>query len=102
MVRDGRRRGTNRGAAVDPEAFAASHSAGDQLVVAVNNGGPAVQVRLAGELDMATVDELTQTIEQICQSDQRQVILDLSNLDFCDACGLTAILAVQRRLKTVG
>ena len=66
-------------------------------------------VRLAGELDMATEQAMAHVLDEVLATTPELVQLDLSDIDFCDARGLAALLAArqriqisQRRLKLTG
>jgi anti-anti-sigma factor len=61
-----------------------------------------VRARLAGELDLATVDELTGLVDDLIRSGYRHLVLDLTDLALCDARGLAAFLAVDRAMGEVG
>ena len=58
-------------------------------------GGYAV-VRLTGELDIATVDQLRQHLNKARQSYGEHVILDLSDLEFMDSQGLSVIVSCHK------
>ena len=68
--------------------------------VPVQSGGAAV-FRLAGELDLATVDTVRAAVEESCRSGAR-VVLDLSEVGFCDSTGLGMIVGLYRRAATAG
>ncbi|MEV4628160.1 STAS domain-containing protein [Micromonospora sp. NPDC049523] len=48
---------------------------------------PAV-LRLAGELDLATVVQLNDQVDQFLETGHHRILLDLSELTFCDSTGL--------------
>lgn len=56
-----------------------------------------VRLSVAGELDLSTVDQLQQQVEQELLADRRpqRLVLDLTGLTFCDSTGLSAMLAAQ-------
>jgi anti-sigma B factor antagonist len=58
-------------------------------------------VALHGELDLATVFTLDAAIDLIDGSG-RDLILDLSDLDFVDSIGLTRFVRLHRRLREHG
>jgi anti-sigma B factor antagonist len=55
-----------------------------------------------GELDHFNTCILTEALGRIELDGGRPVVLDLSRLRFCDAAGVAALLAVQRRISTAG
>lgn len=60
-----------------------------------------IVVGLEGELDLATGPQLDTFIEALEMRPER-LVLDLSGLEFCDAAGLKALLAVERKLAVHG
>jgi anti-anti-sigma factor len=54
-----------------------------------------VRVALAGELDMATAEELERAVRELLDSGFAHLILDLSDLAFLDSSGLRAILRLH-------
>ena len=65
---------------------------GNRLVLALN-----------GELDLTTSDALAQALDEILNHfPQKQVALDLGEVDFIDSSGLGVILGRYRRLRQQG
>ncbi|HEX2314631.1 MAG TPA: STAS domain-containing protein [Thermomonospora sp.] len=59
-----------------------------------------VVVRAAGELDLATVEVLTNHITRLAVTRRSpRVVLDLADLRFCDSSGLSALIRCHRRLR---
>ena len=73
-----------------------------ELVGSVAGGTGRSRVALSGELDLATAEELVEVLERLRARGERRVVLDLADLEFCDVCGLDAILRAQRRLSAEG
>ncbi len=48
-----------------------------------------------GELDLASVDELTREVHALWSAGCKHVRIDLRPLQFMDSCGLRALLALQ-------
>lgn len=63
--------------------------------VAVTSKPPLLILELSGELDFSTVRGLPQPA-QLTRRDVRSVLLDLSELTFCDVAGLRALLALRQ------
>jgi anti-sigma B factor antagonist len=61
-----------------------------------------VRARLAGELDLATADELTGLVDDLIRGGYRRLVLDLTDLSLCDARGLAAFVAVADALEEAG
>ena len=57
---------------------------------------------ISGELDIATTAALRDRINTALDATVLPVIIDLSRVTFCDASGLTMLLAVRRRAGTRG
>ncbi|MFG2167347.1 STAS domain-containing protein [Micromonospora chersina] len=55
------------------------------------DGGPA-RLRLAGELDLSTAPELTAAIDRLVAEGHRELLLDLTELTFCDSTGIAAFV----------
>lgn len=64
--------------------------------------GAAARLELGGDLDIATVDVLAQWVEGLHLDGEPIVVVDLSHLRFCDACGLAGLLAMDRALAREG
>ncbi len=54
------------------------------------------QVRIAGDLDIATVSELDRALEVLAGDGHHSLVLDLDDLKFMDARGLRAIVRAKR------
>jgi anti-sigma B factor antagonist len=68
-------------------------------------GSGVIVVELTGELDIATAPGLSAALSELKVWSARPgllVVLDLSQLDFCDASGLNAMAAADRRLAQRG
>jgi anti-sigma B factor antagonist len=59
-----------------------------------------ISLRLAGEMDVATAGRLVELAPTLSDQDVRRVRLDLTELDFIDAAGLSAL--VQTRTHVLG
>ncbi len=73
------------------------------LVVAVLPiDATAVSVRVAGELDLAVVDVLSDALDGQLSVGRPELVLDVSGLTFCSCSGLEALLAARHRLAAAG
>ncbi|MBY8874694.1 STAS domain-containing protein [Micromonospora sp. PLK6-60] len=61
------------------------------VTYAPHDGGTA-RLRLAGELDMSTAPELNAAIDRLAAEGARQLLIDLSELTFCDSTGIAAFV----------
>lgn len=60
-------------------------------------------VRLDGELDMATAPQVAAVLETMLASkDHREIVVDLTDLNFIDANGLRVLIVAQRVAATHG
>lgn len=59
-------------------------------------------MRLAGELDLATVPVLATLLEQQIATGHLDIRIDLADLAFCDVRGVRGLLDGHRRLASAG
>src|SRR4051794_30364968 len=71
------------------------------LRVGVAREDARVRVTVAGELDLATVDQLRTALER-AEADARELVIDLRGLEFLDSTGLGELMAAQRRAREAG
>lgn len=71
-----------------------------QFTIAVRRQGGAVVVVPSGELDLATVQQLDETLRR--QERASLVILDLGQLSFMDSAGLALVVAHHHRAHQDG
>ncbi|MCO1657186.1 STAS domain-containing protein [Pseudonocardia humida] len=57
---------------------------------------------LSGELDLASIGQLRDTLSALRREGYRHVVLDLSGLDFLDAAGLGALVRADRLFRDGG
>jgi len=62
--------------------------------------GPVPVLRVRGELDLSTAPELCGTVERTAGN--RRVLIDLSELSFCDSTGLRALVGAVREIEING
>ncbi|MGB2572115.1 STAS domain-containing protein [Micromonospora citrea] len=73
------------------------------LSLALAREGPATVVVVRGPLDMDTVGSLVGLVDSVLSGQPPPVlVLDLSGVDFFCAAGVTALLAVRRRVTSDG
>jgi anti-sigma B factor antagonist len=63
---------------------------------------PAVQIRLIGDLDIATAPRLTAVLDRLFEAGERDVRVDLSGLDFLACAGLHVLEHANRRYRCAG
>jgi anti-sigma B factor antagonist len=59
-------------------------------------------VRLSGELGVDTTLPLQQTLEALAEQRAYRVVVDLSELAFCDSIGLSSFVEAHRRSTAAG
>ncbi|MFH9352843.1 STAS domain-containing protein [Kitasatospora sp. NPDC017646] len=81
---------------------AAAETVGHSMVRSVTRDPRArtTVVRLSGELDVLTASELVPELLGLASDGDRELVLDLSGVSFCDSAGASAFLQVNRRLPT--
>jgi anti-sigma B factor antagonist len=84
------------------------------MTVSMNGHGPAtlsvtpernpegISLRLAGEMDIATASRLVQVARTLSDQDVRRVRLDLAELHFIDASGLSALVQTRTNVLDQG
>jgi anti-anti-sigma factor len=65
------------------------------------DGNNSATVRLRGELDIASAGAARRALEQLDAGIQ-QIVLDLSDVTFCDAAGVGFLVAAQKQARTTG
>jgi anti-sigma B factor antagonist len=63
-------------------------------------GHTVVEVR--GEVDIYTSSLLRERLVEVVEGGARQVVVDLSQVDFLDSSGLGVLVGALKRLRTVG
>jgi anti-sigma B factor antagonist len=76
-------------------------SAHHLTVTAAKTGQHSV-LRLAGTIDLATVDELVTQAVKILHETSDVLTFDFTSVNFCDSTGLTALMRVNRAAVTLG
>ncbi|WP_328583892.1 STAS domain-containing protein [Streptomyces sp. NBC_00370] len=62
--------------------------------------GPVLHV--AGELDYAQATALREHVERLVLGPGQNLVIDLSDLEFCDSTGITALLAARQHAQAAG
>ncbi|RIV41332.1 STAS domain-containing protein [Micromonospora radicis] len=66
-----------------------------------DGGGPA-HLRLAGELDMGSAPQLTAVIDRLTDAGERKLLVDLTDLTFCDSTGIAVFVRGDNRAAAAG
>src|SRR5206468_1727423 len=76
-------------------------AAGD-LQVIVTDGGSGHEVRLLGELDMATASRLRDELLRLAAGGATMETVDMAQLAFIDSTGLSVLVSALKRLRAQG
>ncbi|KPI08859.1 anti-anti-sigma regulatory factor, SpoIIAA [Actinobacteria bacterium OK074] len=68
-------------------------------VTGTDNGGWAV-LTVAGELDLVTSPELRRRVHAVVADGRHRLVLDLSDVRFCDSSGVGVLIATRRLLRS--
>ena len=87
-------------AAASPSSTTAGSARADVTVIEEDNA--TTIVRVAGELDIATVDALDSTLRTLAQRRCGRIVVDLSEVGFMDSAGLRALVRAKTRMDRGG
>jgi len=74
----------------------------DHRRLVVQAGTDAAEVRLSGEMDMATADAMLDPAHQLVAGGHRHLVLNCGSLDFCDSQGLMAMIGLLKAVEPDG
>jgi anti-sigma B factor antagonist len=72
----------------------------EQPVIAVEERGDAVVVRLGGELDLYNAPLLRETLLDACGRSPGRIVLDLSEVEFIDSTALGVVIEARASLES--
>jgi anti-sigma B factor antagonist len=64
--------------------------------------GLVTTLRVAGEVDLATADELNRAAATALQADPRGLVIDLAEVTFLDSTGLAVLVSVTNQTASSG
>ena len=67
----------------------------------IHESGP-VLLKVTGELDHHTAPQLTQALEDVRLSPGAALVVDLSELTYCDSTGITVLVTAYQRAEAAG
>jgi anti-sigma B factor antagonist len=70
----------------------------EPLTIEESTLGPRIVVAVAGEVDLASIDEFRTALARAEQSRPRAIWIDLTEVEFMDSTGLTALVLAHRLL----
>ena len=59
-------------------------------------------VTITGRVDSATAPDLQKAIQDLLDSDHKQLVLDLKDVDYMSSAGLRVLVALQKAAKKIG
>lgn len=65
-------------------------------------GTDRARLHLQGELDMASAPLLAEQFEQACANTPSLILIDVTDLDYCDSSGIRALLSAAERCHQDG
>ncbi|MBJ7354542.1 MAG: STAS domain-containing protein [Thermoleophilaceae bacterium] len=73
-----------------------------QFQVSVTTDAGSHRVALSGELDIATADQLTESLEGVRPASGDRMVIDLSAVSFMDSTGLRVLITANRDATAAG
>lgn len=70
----------------------ASTAVAGRLVARTKSQGDVRTIVLSGEVDMASAQMLEETLAEACGAGAKEIVIDLSGVEFMDSTGLSALL----------
>ena len=74
----------------------------DEFVTSQDRDGAIATVRLRGEVDVLTVDQVRVALAEVLQSQPHEIVVDLTELVFIDSTGLGALIFGFQRARDKG
>ena len=68
------------------------NAGGDILRITTTSEGATAVVRLAGELDLSSAEQLDTSIAELCADGAERIVLEMAELHFMDSTGLRSLL----------
>jgi anti-sigma B factor antagonist len=59
-------------------------------------------VKLSGEVDLYSAPQLRSTLDELVAAGARNIVVDLSDVDFLDSSGLGALIGALKHLRELG
>lgn len=72
------------------------------LKVAENVHGDWTVLRMRGELDLVSSPAVRQSVHEAVADGRHDVVLDLSEVQFCDSSGVGVLIAARRLMRSCG
>jgi anti-anti-sigma factor len=73
-----------------------------ELSIAVQRGPDEVIFRLTGEIDVLTVMDLSNMVNETLTEPPARIVLDMAGVTFCDSQGLGTLVVLSRKAQHAG
>jgi anti-sigma B factor antagonist len=74
----------------------------DHLQITVEEAGSAHVVKLRGDLDLGSADDLRERLNGVALDGKPEIVVDLRDLAFLDSSGLRELIVASRSAATIG
>jgi anti-anti-sigma factor len=74
----------------------------DHLQITQEEAGSAHVVKLRGDLDLGSADDLRERLNDVALDGKPEVVVDLRDLAFLDSSGLRELIVASRSAATIG
>jgi anti-sigma B factor antagonist len=74
----------------------------EELTVSTSEIGGTQALKLAGELNFDTAPKLRRQLTRKVKKQERDIVVDLSDLSFMDTCGLATLIETRQRAGEYG
>jgi anti-sigma B factor antagonist len=74
----------------------------DHLQITVQEAGSAHVVKLRGDLDLGSADDLRERLNGVALDGKPEIVVDLRDLAFLDSSGLRELIVASRSAATIG
>jgi anti-anti-sigma factor len=88
-------------AELDNDAASGDETASDSLIVDVDVDVGAVVIRVEGEIDVATADDVRAAVVTAIEHRPARLVFDLSAVDFMDSSGIAVLLEAAKQTASV-
>ncbi|MEV0582711.1 STAS domain-containing protein [Nonomuraea sp. NPDC050310] len=73
-----------------------------ELKVSTRSHAGHALVEIAGEIDLYTAPRLQSEFTRLLQDGPQRVVIDMSQVEFCDSTGMNVLLSALKRIKEQG
>jgi anti-sigma B factor antagonist len=70
--------------------------------IAVQEGAQAISVTISGDIEMVTIKDFKEKLLQLGQSSDKDIEIDLSNVEYIDSSGVGVLISLLKMQKKKG